>query len=251
MDDQNGEGEPKGISVTRKTHLLQSITLRENQDGEVKMSAEADVSLCLELYWLEIALDHLLEARSARERFRENENADGGSGVKDVESEFKAGMQSVVAAVTAIDALYARVKERAPFSNSPGDGAARYAQIAEVMKQRLEITQEDFERIREHLEELYDFRGKAVHPPADHRKPVRHPDLPMNVERRLVRFGYQNAKPILSNAFSLIGQFVCVPKEEYEDLVEYFDAIKPRVSELLDRWEQHFGSPFDREAFDI
>lgn len=251
MDDQNGEGEPKGISVTRKTHLLTSFTLRENQDGEVKMSADIDVSLCLELYWLEIALDHLLEARSARECFRENEEGDEGSAVEDIELEFKAGMQSIVAAVTAIDALYARIKERAPFPNPPGRGAARYAQIAEVMKQRLEITQETFDRIREQLKELYDFRGKAVHPPADHRKPVRHPDLPMNVERRLVRFGYQNAKPILKDVFSLIGQSVCVPKEEYENLVEYFDAIKPRVSELLDRWEQHFGSPFDRESVGI
>jgi hypothetical protein len=89
-----------------------SITFDEN--GEAKMEVKALLlRLDSSVYWLEIALDHLVQTKAKHDALAaaQAEGKDLGDLLQDT---FKAAMQAIVAAATIFEALYAASRDCMP-----------------------------------------------------------------------------------------------------------------------------------------
>ena len=136
------DGTPKpasrgGILVTRGTNVrIPAGGLRIALGSEPQMEpVTLQLALNMWLPWLEIALEHLAEARTQHERLLEEIESGGEAGGALV-MESRAAMQAMVAAAISFDALYASAKERISLPPSLVQrwrerGTARYRQVTE------------------------------------------------------------------------------------------------------------------------
>lgn len=85
------------------------------------------------------------------------------------------------------------------------------------------------------------LRDRAVHPPAEWAKPVRHPAFNLQMEPRFVHYGVENAINAQFLARKLIAVCLRNPKRKYSELVTWCDALKDSVPEPppLPEWADH------------
>lgn len=109
-----------------------------------------------------------------------------------LEAERAAAMLSICAAAFSVDALYASLTERAPELRSSGKrkGTKRSRQVGEVLRlvSGKRLSNADARSVFAQLDLLFDVRDWAVHPPADFREPVLHPDLGTGAEWRYTTY---------------------------------------------------------------
>jgi len=137
----------RGIFLSRGVSLrIANIQMIFGPDGAITMPDPlVQVSLSMTPFWLEIALSHLAAARRSHEAMlgaaaRWDEPEIGQA----LEAEFVAGMQAIVAACTALDALYASVKLHVDLPAETiqawrGKRTPRYAQVAEVLRRAFKM----------------------------------------------------------------------------------------------------------------
>lgn len=207
----------KGILTIGTDFTIHSLELSLGLDG-VNISHNS-VSLRQDLcrYWLRIALAHLVDAAASN---RDLIDADA-SGVEErlgpaLEREFVVSMQAMVAAAIALDALYAAVKGRVNIPSQQLKGwkennkTAQWKQMAEVIRISFYVSSNEFDTIRTHIEQVINFRGWAVHPPADQTAPVINPDINREVESLRVHSPQLAAYHLAFDTPQLAaGSFIC------------------------------------------
>lgn len=254
-DEANEKSAWRGIHLSRGMRLrLSEISFTISQDGNVESSpVDVSVSIDLYVYWLEIALKHLIQSEAAHQVLLKAWEAhdDETSGFQ-LESEFASSMQCVTSAVVALDSLYAVVRDYVAIPTDEieawrANRTSRPKQIAEVFRRSFIIGPESFTMMRNILIEFYKWRDWCVHPPAGFDKPVRYEELHVGIEWRFVAFRFENARNLLSMALSLIAQLLHKPRPEHAGLVEHCSGLLPVVMPIVDQWEERYGLLLDRE----
>jgi hypothetical protein len=171
---------PLGIHISRGVTPripVGGLVISIGPDGKPSASARLELQLDTCIHWIEIAIDHLVSAKQFHEALL-NEKAVGATNFTDLDKEFKACVQSTVAAATFFEALYAAVVERMP-TKPTSKGAnrhqrpARYAIVTEALRQAFGLKKQGTANLRAVLKEVYRFRDEAVHPSSKFSEPVR------------------------------------------------------------------------------
>jgi len=105
-------------------------------------------------------------------------------------------MQAMVSAANILGCFLRSGKRSSQYSKQQLEALkknklARWKQMAEVIRISFDISNNGFDTIRADLEQVMKFRGWAVHPPADQRSPVLHPDIARGSKWRFVAFSLQ------------------------------------------------------------
>jgi hypothetical protein len=73
-------------------------------------------------------------------------------------------------------------------------------------------------------------------------QPLAHPDLKVGTEWRFVYFRYENAKPLVSVALSMVVQLLELPKDKNEQLKRYARETSVLMKPIVGEWESRYGS---------
>jgi hypothetical protein len=233
---------------------LSGIKIVFRGDGTIEAPpVQPSVSLDMFVYWLEIALQHLLAADQAHleviatwERPK-----DEGRG-RALESEFAASMQSITAAAIAVDAFYAMTKDYLRIAPEEiaawrSNGTPRPKLIAEVIRRGYQVGPEGFKLMRDRLIDLFKWRDWSVHPPAGFKEPILYDELAVSTEWRFVAFRFHNATALVGFALSLVAQALEHPREEFQDLKKHCERSRSLLAPAVDQWETRFGRLYERD----
>lgn len=201
--------------------------------------------------WLELAIRHLSDAQVAQAARveawkRADENARAGA----LQWEFEASMQAIVAAATAIDALYAAVRPRVKLPQLLVDKwrekrTPRHIQIAEVLRRALSLGPRAARPLRQNLGEISRFRILAVDPSGMTDAPILHPELRVGVEWRFAYFRSDNALLIVKVTLRLILELLASSKPQDSEVQAYRDTLWSRLEPL--QHSNAFGPKARRE----
>ncbi len=243
----------KGMQVTIPQG---GLTIKIDSEGKpqgVLKALHVELDLCP--YWFKIGVNHLAMAEDANESVKAaHKSGDSKKKAQSLEAEFTSGMQAIMASAIAIDAFYAAIKERATIDHINElsrswrrNGTARYKQIAEVIKRAFSLpSDESFHAIRRNIQELMNYRDKAVHPPSGAKKPMFHPELKQPTEWRFITFRFVNAKTLVRFAISLVAQIVRQhEKVEPERLQKYCRSLVKKINPIVNDWEKRYGQLID------
>jgi hypothetical protein len=214
-----------------------SITINKTT-GEVKIEGgEPSIHYDVCPVWLSIAIEHLEDAKLAREdMIRTKDAADPELKFKALEREFRASMQAIVSSAIAFDALYAVVKRNLspiPSSFDPAKkGSARHAQVSEAIKQAFQLKPKDCERVRDAIKQIFGLRDQSVHPTGNFNAPTLHPQLQIGVEQRQVIFRYENALEVVRYAVAMISELATKGTPKNESLKQYANDLQGRMRKI-------------------
>jgi len=212
--------------------------------------ARVELQLDTCVHWLEIALEHLAVARSARNALVEAKGTGNDVGAL-LDHEFKSSVQATVAAATFFEALYAATVDRLPTkpkAHIPGkrQRQSRYIRVAEQLRMSFGLRKQGTANLRSVLSQIYRFRDEAVHPSATFGEPVLHPQLQVGVERRFVMFGYDSALQLVraALAFSKIlpSRDMSRKPKAMQELGAYLLQV---CAPLYMAWEETYGALLD------
>ena len=199
-------------------------------------------------HWLMIAIEHADNAIRAHERLltahAKNDDPEKGHAL---EAEFISAMQAISAAAFSLEAFYAAVKERLPADEELAkrwakNRTAQPARISETMIRAFQVTHAGRTTLRNNLQEIFKFRGYAVHPPAKFREAIMHPDLGVGVEWRFIAFTAAGSITAVRGALSTIKQCLHAPRSEHNELVKWSNDYIKKIDELTSQWEDTHGS---------
>lgn len=243
-----------GIHISRGVRLripVGGLVIRAG-DGQTPSMEVRTVELQLDtcIHWLEIALEHLANAKTAHETLVAEVGTGSDLGVP-LDREFKASVQAAFAAATFFEALYATTMERNPPkpskpSGKPRQRPTRYAIVTEQLRRSFGLRNQGTANLRAVLVEVYRFRDQAVHPSATFSEPVLHPEIRIGVERRFVMFSAANAQQLVraALAFSKILPS-CDLRRQPKDIQDLGAYLMEVCSPLHARWEQQYGQLLD------
>jgi hypothetical protein len=246
-----------GFHITRGVALripagALTIALGRNGDDKVELNALL-LRLDTSVHWLEIALDHLAQAKAAHDAMTAA-RADGKDVGELLQATFKAAMQAIVAAATFFEALYAASRDCMPPARlapraSGGSGAKRSAVVTEQLKRSFGLKPKKTADLASVLSEVYRFRDEAVHPSSSFGPPALHPVLGVLVERRLAMYTYPNAQLLVRAALAYCKILPTMGKKdgpkEVHDLAQYLlTAGEPHFLS----WEQSYGPLLEASA---
>ena len=218
-------------------------------DGSVTMSWPTfSVRLDMSVYWLELAVKHLDECRTAADAVRSacginDEPAIGAA----LERECMGGMQAVAAAAIALDALYASSRDRAVLPAGTIETwrrrkTARYMQVSRFSGVLSASARGPLAVHRTLLGEIYRFRDLTVHPSGDYSVPVQHPVLNSGVEWRFISFGFGSAKVCVAAAFACIRLILNDrPKRRRPGATEFVKSLSEMLNPILADFDSRFG----------
>ena len=255
-DSQTPTSTPPSVGI----HISRGVRLRIPAGGLVihtgsgsspsmKIKAvELQLDTCV--HWLEIALEHLANAKLAHEALcTAPPNSPELGNILD--REFKASVQATFAAATFFEALYAATVERNPpkkplASCNPKKRPTRYAIVTEQLRCSFGLKKQGTANLRSVLKEVYRFRDQAVHPSAMFSEPVLHSELNVGVERRFVMFSSSNAQQLVraALAFSKILPSRDLTRQP-KDIRELGAYLLEVCSPLHALWEQRYGPLLD------
>jgi hypothetical protein len=238
-----------GILITEgMTFSLTQLSIEINKEtGEISFAGGQPMlhyDVCP--VWLSIAIEHLKEAKQARDDMLAAKDAGNDELVnKSLERGFRGSMQAVMSSAIAIDALYAVVKTKVTPDAKPFDpdkrAPRRFAQVSEQLRQAFQLKPKVFAMLRDAIEQIFKFRDEAVHPTGNSTQPVSHPGLNVGVERRLVVFRYENGLAIVRTAVGIISELAAKGTTKNAALEQYARSLKLRLDPI--RAEPMLGLP--------
>lgn len=244
-----------GVYVSRGVSLrIKNLRIECDTDGSELPPITPQVLLSMCPFWFEIAVNQLDAAESAHSMLIDAKSSGENERVGlALEAEFKASMQAIVAAATAMDALYASVREYVSLpadliSTWTANRTARYKQVAEVLRRGFVTKPRGVENLRRFLKELYRFRDLAVHPPGTYSAPILHPDVGAGTEWRFVAFTASNAHQLVRGALAFS---VLLATRLPDDVSDGFETLAQGIVSLLDplvvEWKERYGSLTDED----
>lgn len=212
-------------------------------DRNLTSSTTWEVALDVWPMWLDVALEHAVEAAQVRSELEAAVRAAGDAGLEGksqaalMTAECRAGMVSIAAAAFALDNFYSAVRGFVPGmarldAQWAKANTARHRRISESLRRTFRVTNEDAKSLRRSVHEVFRFRDWAVHPPADFRAPLKHDLLDVGVEWRFVAFQASDAVRAAVAATAIIAQCIHAPRAGNDDLVKWCSEreaiIEPR-----------------------
>lgn len=231
-----------GIFIARgMTLALTNFSIRFSKDGKIDSTMEPKVGFDACIPWLEIAIEHLVTARTLTSNSAEtwngtDENAKG----ELLRHEFLTSMQTIVAAAIAIDAFYSKVDQcldKKKQSNQKSRRkklrrAARYATVSETIKVAFGLKPPGASELRKIIKQIFLFRDRAVHPSGALSDPILHPDMKVGVESRFVAFRYENARNIVKATIEMVTQLTNKRNSDNKKLHDYCVYLQKELATL-------------------
>jgi hypothetical protein len=199
-----------GFFVTKGMRLRISNLRLNLLDNSEPSSLEMQLSYDACSAWLRITLDHLTSVKNARTRrndaWRAEDPKDRGDALED---EFSASIQAIVAAASAMDALYAQIVTFFPPPDSLRDSwkknrTARAIQISEVLRVNLRLNPEEASSLRGLLAGVFKLRDAAVHPNGRPQPAIHHLEIDVFTEWRFWAFRADVAEFIACSVAGLL-----------------------------------------------
>lgn len=204
-------------------------------------------------HWIDISYNHLKTALRMN-RLATRENATSSKISTLLEKEFIAGMQSITATCTAIDAFFHGALKNLDNSGqlreqwkSSKKGTARYKRVAETLRQAFKLDDKQAKYFKEIIRLIYDFRDRAVHPDSTQKGVVRHPEFGYKVEWRFAAYRAVNAKNALGNALQVI-EHCCVHESHFKnkEVASYCKALHKDIKPTIKKWNRAYGTPYGK-----
>lgn len=161
-------------------------------------------------------------------------------GLQDLlDAELRASMRTISAAAFAVDAFYASVQARSPghphrekwrTPRANGRRTSRHTIVFETLRYHLKVRPVAAPEYRRRINDLFRFRGWAVHADAKFRPAIERPDLDRGVDWHYVAFRADNAVTVVAGALQMLSALVDVFGRGSEELREW----QPHAREALD-----------------
>jgi hypothetical protein len=170
-------------------------------------------------HWLEIAIQHMRQAKEAHTRLLGARDAGDNVGIdQGLNDELRSSMQAICAVAFAVDAFYASLTAHMPIdprlrASWREKRTSRDSIILEVLRVPSVLSRPQVASLKRVLGSIYQFRDWAVHPPADFRAAILHPDLQVGVDQRYLQFQSSNAERALSAGFEVFLRVLDNPRD--------------------------------------
>lgn len=203
-------------------------------------------------YWFSTALTRLSETREAFLNLRSaHELGDDEDKAEALLREAIAGMQAIVAATTAMDAIYVSVRQRTDLDERTlaawkENRTARHRQAFETFRRAFKVQGKNADLLRVKLKELAYYRDRIVHPPTKSGSAVRYPELEFATDWRLVEFRYRNALAIVFNCLDISA---LLAKQEHQSQNGEVKVFSMELGEKLRPLIEEFKSNFSLSDF--
>ncbi|MGW5239926.1 hypothetical protein ACWEOW_13420 [Monashia sp. NPDC004114] len=200
--------------------------------------------------WLDVAIDHAVLARDAREKLRAELAADPGmdedrKGALLVE-ECTAGMVSICAAAFALDNFFSCIRDCVPGIESlekewAAAGTARHKRVSESIRRTFRVSNAGGKALRATVREIFKYRDWAVHPPAELREPIYNELIDAGTEWRFVAYRAFNASGCARTTSAFLSQVLAAPRESNAPLVKWCEGRVDRSKARAERAELLLG----------
>ena len=232
------------------------LTIGVGEDGQLTSSITFEVALDVWPMWLDVALDHAVQAAKVRLELEDAVRSAGESGLEGKDQaalmtgECQAGMVSIAAAAFALDNFHSTVRRFVPGSAAleaqwAQANTARHRRVSESLRRTFRVTNDGAKKLRRSVGEIFRFRDWAVHPPADFRVPLKHDLLDSGVEWRFVAFRAGNAVRATGAATAIISQCISAPRAGNDELMKWCSGrkgrIEPRMARARDELREYEG----------
>lgn len=219
----------KGMKVGIPTG---GLVLTLGPDGRLAGQLTLHVAYDVVPVWFKIARQNL-SAVEAAEVVRKAawETDDEDAKMCSLEEECAVSMQCIMAVAIALDALYSQIKSRVPSITAElvqtwhRNKTPRYAQVFEVLQRGLKPDNAYRKNLRGFLKDAFKLRDFAVHPHAEMRAPVLHPELGIMIEGRFASFRAENARICANSLESIILDLAAISKPTTE-VAAYMTSLR-------------------------
>jgi len=223
-----------------------AVLLTLGDDGLPKMEVnKALVRLDLWPTWLETGCLHAEQARAAGDRLYP-ELSDGEK-YTTLTEELQAGLVAVTALAFAVDGFYDTLRQE--LGDHPDQATwskkrtARYAQVAETFRFQLKLGPTFSRQLRTVLKELFEFRGRAVHPTSKYVEPNYRPQIDRGVHPHLITFSGPHAVQCRALVLVLLDRLITRAAEKSRQGAD--EGWLNRGREELDRLSALYRLPGD------
>lgn len=149
--------------------------------------------------WLRIADDQLKQAKVANDALTGDWGASDEGNRELLIRELEPSLQVFVACGIALDAIYDQLRPYAKLDNATLDawkkkGTNRASQISEVVRRVYRLDKDTAEKFKKHIEEIVEFRDRAVHPSLELRQICTRSDIPVGVDWKFSAYRYTNSR---------------------------------------------------------
>jgi hypothetical protein len=213
--------QPGGILVARWQTLripAGALVLRLGSGGLQLDPVVPELALEMWPHWLEIALRHASAARESHGKLLAARDSQSPTTGQHLDEELQSSIQTITATAFAVDAFYGSWVEQ--INLSPLTKAAwtqnktpRHARILEAIRIGSVLRNDQVQSLKRVLSSVFRFRDWAVHPPADFRQPVLHPDLQVGVDQRFLAFSSPNADRAVLCGLEVIARALDHPRD--------------------------------------
>jgi hypothetical protein len=200
-------------------------------------------------WWLDIGIDHAKQALASRGRLLAVAGGPEEKKGHALESECKAGMVAVSAAAFALDAFSETTRNYVPGMDElirawNKAGTSRHARVTETLRRGFRSDNQEAKKLRRMVGTYFRFRGWAVHPPADYRKPFFHDLLRVGLEWRFAAFSALNAREAILGVTNAIAQCLRMPRSHGSDFIEWCERVRPEADARKIRCAEQLGPSF-------
>lgn len=216
-----------------------SISIGDDGRIDARMDLVVGYDACIE--WVKIALGHRGDALRRMNDRRSIWAADVQSGPEHaaaLQGEFNSSIQAVVAAAVCLDALYDHLVRQVPVERNVRESwnknkTARYRQISETIRIAFNVRNSEIKLIRNNLKTIFKLRDVAVHPSSMSISPLKHQELDILTDWKLVIFWGGVADVIVCYVVRLLWDITRGSQYKSNTLSQFMIDMKARVEALL------------------
>lgn len=213
-----------------------TVSIGANGIPEAAIS-RVEVSLDFWDHWLEIARSHSIEAVILHRQLLSAHTEGHEDTVGDLLGKsMRTSMTCIGALGFSLDSLYASVKERFPKTVHDTIGSEktlRHQYVHETLRRASRLSNNEAKFARSVINQIFRFRGRAVHPPGGWAEPVIYPELGKAVAAGYVAFSAMNAASGYVATRKLVQTMLSNARPGYSELAEWARGALDRLPDQL------------------
>lgn len=160
-----------------------------------------------------------------------------------LDMELRTAMRTITSSAFAVDAFYASVRSRSSEHPdrrrwlAPGRRTPRHVQVFGTLHHALKIRRPGAGQMKDAIQELFKFRGWAVHADSAFQDPVLREDVDRGVDWHYAAFRTDNALAVLHKTLQMLDVLIELFDRGSDELREWKPAARGFMDEVLDRYD--------------
>lgn len=208
--------------------------------GSLSFQMKLKVSIQVWVNWLDIAFARRDDTESARKRMNEaTANADDAAESAALNEEFHGALQTISAAVFALDAFYGLISTMITIDEREKDArrrnnTGRASWVADVICRASKIPNDKKKTLIKNIHVAYDLRDGAVHPDFKPEDQGIHPGLNQLVPKYYIDYTLENSTNILLAAVEAIMFVADRPQAKNPEIAAFSSTASSLLHEIVD-----------------